>query len=368
MDLRHKSEPPGTVDAVRGDDCRSEDRLQLRERPIQPSRSSFQPVSFPLVPCAYAVETIPPFLPEAIVSIYPTGGCMTRPGRVRNTRPKVSRTRGVITRFSAGASRRMRKFTMENTVEGGTPYGFTLTTRCRRTAPEFAACLVRLKKWCAAQSIGLVIRRALQDRGTEHVHGLGYFKNAGEASALREQWLSITGEDADADARKHSVRFKECTVARDVAGWVAYMCRKGERPVVSGKHWAVWGRNQFSKIPPEVFHFRTRQEVDTFRRGAERLLVPKKAKKIRKHRLPRDSNWRRCAQGAALKRLAEYAGAVAVTQGCTTPDIPGAALPARHFRSNRNLMTAKSCAALASSRSVVRCVATMPSWPKERFR
>ena len=263
----------------------------------------------PLDTCAYPTKTHTSFAPVAAGLIYPMGIHLTRPGSVRAGRkPRVSRPRGRITRFSAGAKGRFRKFHMEYEVIGRRRWGFTLTTRRLLSAREFALCRRRMKDWCAARGIGAIIRRALQDRGAEHVHGIGYFRDAGERELFRAAWLRITCEAADKNACAYSVRFESCENARAVGECVGYSLRRGERPVESGSHWAVWGRQHFSKITPDVFNFPTARAVDAFRRGAEGLLVPKKAKKRRRRHLPRDGNWRRIADGVTLKRLAESVG------------------------------------------------------------
>jgi hypothetical protein len=247
-------------------------------------------------------------VPVATIRVYPSGVKVQWRGLARHGRPMVKRPRGQITRFSAGTSGRLRKFAMERTVVGRKRYGITLTTQRQLSAREFAVCLVALKKWCDSHEIRAVIRRALQKRGAEHVHGLFYLASAAEGKLIRARWLKITGESDDLDARRRSVVVKSLATARDEGAMIAYVCRPGERPVTNGKHWTVWGRQHFSPITPREFDVNM-HELDVFRRGYEGLIIPRKAKKRRRRHLPRLGNWRRFGSGADGVRLAEYAGA-----------------------------------------------------------
>ena len=212
---------------------------------------------------------------------------------------------------------------MENTVVGKTACGFSQTTHANSTPDEFAAYLTALQKWCGTEGIPLVIRRALQARGVEHDHGVAYFDDEAQRLRFRLQWLKITGESADPNARRHAVRFKPEECPRDAADRMVYLSRSGERPVENGKQWIVWGKHQFSAVTPEVVVFATDRQVHRFRRGLGRLLVSPKAKKKRKRRLPAFGNFRRATDGPAALRLAQAALATPANPSGTLEAVTG---------------------------------------------
>jgi hypothetical protein len=284
----------------------------------------------PLVPSAYAAEKTTGRRPVAQVAVYPTGVRLKRLDRLKRPAPKVSRKRGRITGYSAGASARLRKFCMENTVVGKTACGFTLAPRANFTPAESAAHLTAMEKWCNTESIPVVLRRARQARGAEHDHGAAYFDDEAQKQRFRKQWLKITGEGGDPKAQRHAVRFKPEECPRDAADRMVYLSRRGERPVESGKQWSVWGRQLFSTVTPEVVVFATDSQLHKFRRPLERLLVSPKAKKKRKRHLPAYGNFRRATDGPAALRLAQAA--------LGTPANPSSPLEASTVDGRRLLM------------------------------
>ena len=121
-------------------------------------------------------------------------------------------------------------------------------------------------------------RVELQKRQTPHLHCIFWIPGNLPGNlvycALRDLWLSATGEDDDRHARRYAVKGGPIEGGRE-SGWLVYTAlhsgkHKSEQLGWKGKQWGLWNRESWEARPPIVEGEMSQREMDWFIRIVRR--------------------------------------------------------------------------------------------------
>lgn len=221
--------------------------------------------------------------------------------------------RGKISSCSVKSRRRLRRFLMENVGQvGGNQWALTLTVAVVASADQWRGNWRLFRQRVIKQSIPLVWRVELQERGTPHLHCLVW---GGEevCDFCRIAWLRVWGVENDPSHCEYAVKSRLAD-----GGWYGYMILHnqkhldGEGNCWAGRQWGVVNSRLFKKRDCQQWDL-DQYEYGYFRRMVDRLY----RRRGRKKSLPVMSSWDQvggdrftvamCVERARIWRLREIA-------------------------------------------------------------